>query len=161
MPFHKGHLHCVEKALEVCDRLYLILFINGVQEDGIIQSFAQRASGGEYGWLKLTPEERWKTVQKVASQYNGRVIPLCVDVATCRDENGGEDWSKETPLILDACKEGMFDVVFASEEAYRPYFAREYPNADYYVIDKERKEVPISATMVRNMKQNEAEGWIV
>ena len=161
MPFHKGHLHCVEKALEVCERLYLILFINGEQEDDIIQSFAQRASGGEYGWLKLTPAERWKTVQEVASHYNGRVIPLCVDVATCRDENGKEDWDKETPLVLNACKDGMFDVVFGSEEEYRPYFKKSYPSVGYHIIDKERTEVPISATKVRNMTKEEAKGWMI
>ena len=161
MPFHRGHLHCVEKALEVCDRLYLILFVNAEQEDGIIQSFAQRASGGEYGWLKLTPAERWKTVQKVASQYNGRVIPLCIDLANCRDEHGNENWEKETPLVLDACKEGLFDVVFGSEEEYRTYFNKAYPFADYYIIDKNRTEVPISATKVRSMNEDEAKGWII
>lgn len=161
MPFHKGHLHCVEKALEVCDKLYLILFYNGEQEEAIIQSFAQRASGGEYGWLKLTPDERWKTVQKVASQFNGRVIPLKVDVATCRDENGREDWDKETPLVLNACNQGRFDVVFGSEEEYCPYFKKSYPWAEYHIIDKERNEVPISATKIRNMNEEEAKGWMI
>ena len=88
MPFHKGHLYCVDEALKWCDRLYLILFVNGKDEDGIIQSYAQRASGGEYDWLKLMPDARWKKVQEVAARYNGRVIPLYVDVSSCRTEDG-------------------------------------------------------------------------
>ena len=161
MPFHKGHLHCLEKALELCERVYLILCVNGEQEDAIMQSFAQRGSGGGYDWLKLKPESRWETVQRVASQYNGRVIPVYADMATCRDANGKEDWDMETPIILNACKEGRFDAVFGSEEEYRPYFERAYPFATYCIIDPERNEVPISATMVRNMTEDEAKGWMI
>ena len=161
MPFHKGHLYCVDEALKWCDRLYLILFVNGKDEDGIIQSYAQRASGGEYDWLKLMPDARWKKVQEIAARYNGRVIPLYVDVSSCRTEDGKEDWEAETPLVLNACTEGMFDVVFGSEESYRSYFEKAYPQATFHIIDPKRNTVPISATKVRNMTEEEAKGWMV
>ena len=32
MPFHKGHLHCVEVASSMCDKLYVILFHGSDQE---------------------------------------------------------------------------------------------------------------------------------
>ena len=120
MPFHKGHLYCVDEALKWCDRLYLILFVNGKDEDGIIQSYAP-----------------------------------------CRTEDGKEDWEAETPLVLNACTEGMFDVIFGSEESYRSYFEKAYPQATFHIIDPKRNIVPISATKVRNMTEEEAKGWMV
>jgi HTH-type transcriptional repressor of NAD biosynthesis genes len=65
----------------------------------------------------------------------------------------------ETPLVLNAC--GKLDAVFGSEPDYGDYFKRAYPGAEYVQIDVERKSVPISATMIRNMKNSkEVEKWV-
>ena len=66
----------------------------------------------------------------------------------------------ETPLVSNAC--GKLDAVFGSERDYGEYFKRAYPGAEYVQIDVERKNVPISATMIRNMKSSkERKKWII
>ena len=32
MPFHIGHLHCIEEAAKQCDTLYVLIFHGGDQE---------------------------------------------------------------------------------------------------------------------------------
>lgn len=161
MPFHKGHLYCVEQALTYCDRLYLILCANGTQEDNILHEVAQRASCGGYDWMDLRPDKRWKTVKQVAEKFNGRVIPIYCDLKDCRFPDGTEDWDAETPIILNACKE-RFDYVFGSEPSYTDYFKRAYPWAQYIQIDANRSAVNISATKIRNMTtEAERKEWEV
>ena len=38
MPFHKGHLHCVEIASKQCEKLYVILFHGNDQELEILKT---------------------------------------------------------------------------------------------------------------------------
>lgn len=149
MPFHKGHLHCLEVAVSMCDKVWLALFVGGLGEE-LIRSEDDREM--------LAPEARWDAVRRVAAMYDN-VTPVMVDVSRCRLENGCEDWDAETPLVLDAM--GHFDAVFGSETSYAFYFERAYPWADYVVVDEKRETVPISATMVRAMEESEATKWIV
>lgn len=149
MPMHVGHVHCLERAIEMCDTVYLILFTNGNQEQKI-------ASDDHRDMLSIA--SRIQQLYRVAGQYDC-VIPLVIDVSSCRKEDGSEDWDKETPLVLNTC--GKFDAVFGSEPSYAPYFARAYPWADYVIVDTGRTEVPVSATEIRNMNEEEAKKWIV
>lgn len=160
MPFHKGHLHCVEEALKYCEKLYLIVFVNGEQEQQIMYSLANRQSGGGYEWMDFLPEHRFEKVKEIAARYPDRVIPLMIDVGECRHDDGTENWDMETPLVLEACKE-PFTIVFGSEESYSEYFSKAYHWAKYQIIDTDRKQVPISATKIRNMTEEEAKEWIV
>lgn len=36
IPFHKGHLFCLDRAAQECDKVYLLMFINGDQELDIL-----------------------------------------------------------------------------------------------------------------------------
>ena len=107
-------------------------------------------------------ESRWNKVQEVADRFNN-VYPVHIDVSECILPDGREDWDAETPLVLAATDTKRFDAIFGSEPvAYAPYFERAYPQADYIIVDAERKIVPISATMIRNeMTEEEAKKWIV
>lgn len=150
MPMHAGHMYCVRKASELCEKVYLILFYGGNQEDEILaeddREFLQLAS-------------RMTQVRKAAAEFDN-VAPLFINVSSCRKENGEEDWDAETPLVLSAC--GHFDAVFGSEPGYAPYFKRAYPWADYVMVDNARTDVPISATKIREMKdREEIQKWIV
>ena len=82
-----------------------------------------------------------------------------IDVANCKLPNGEEDWDAETPLVNKVC--GHLDAVYGSEPSYAPYFKRAYPDAIYRCLDPERKELNISATMVRNMNKEERKEWMV
>lgn len=150
MPLHRGHLYCLQKASELCEKVYLILFYGGNQEDGIIAS-----DDREF----LHVANRMSQTRKAAAMFDN-VTPLFINVSKCRKPDGTEDWDMETPLVLEAC--GRFDAVFGSEPGYAPYFSRAYPWAEYVIVDAARREVPISATKIRNMESmEEARAWIV
>lgn len=149
MPFHKGHLHCVEIASKQCETLYVLLFHGGDQEIEILKT-------RDEDWLK--PENRLERIKKACKKFkNVKVFP--VDITKCKFEDGTEDWDMETELVLNIC--GDLDAVYGSEPEYASYFKRAYPNAVYELIDVDRKEVPISGTMIRQMSKEERELWII
>ncbi len=149
MPFHKGHLYCVEFASKQCEILYVLLFHGGDQEIEILKTRHEE-------WLQ--PENRLKRIKKACKKFkNVKVVP--VDITKCKFEDGTEDWDKETQLVLDIC--GPLDAVYGSEPAYTDYFARAYPKAKYEMIDVDRKIVPISGTMIRAMSEEERKKWII
>jgi len=150
MPMHVGHLHCLETASKLCDKVFLILFFGGNQEDEIIAK-----DDREF----LLVSARMAQTLKAAAMFDN-VTPLFIDVSKCRNPDGSENWDAETPLVLEAC--GKFDAVFGSEPSYAPYFERAYPWADYVMVDNAREAVPISATKIREMNSmEEMSKWIV
>lgn len=153
-PMHKGHLHCVDFALTKCEKLYLILFSGGTDENRIENS--ETTLSRNY----LSLENRKAQLQRVAEMYDGRVIPVVCDISACRYPDGSEDWEAETPIVLAACPE-RFTAVFGSEPSYAEYFKNAYPWADYIMVDNDRADVPISATKVRAMNDEEAKKWII
>ena len=38
MPLHKGHLYCIDVAASQCDRVVVIMFINGDEEIEILKT---------------------------------------------------------------------------------------------------------------------------
>lgn len=150
MPFHKGHLYCVEEAAKLCDTLYVILFHGGAQELEILE----HKKNEKY----LTAEDRWKHVKSGCKHIKNAVV-IDIDTTECKHSDGSENWEMETPLVENAC--GKLDVVFGSEVEYKNYFKKAFPNADYVMIDNERKVVPISATMIREMTEEQRKEWIV
>ena len=77
----------------------------------------------------------------------------------CKYDDGTENWDMETDLVLDIC--GPLDAVYGSEPEYADYFRRAYPKAVYEIVDTDRKHVPISATKIRSMNEEERKKWIV
>ena len=149
MPMHKGHLHCLEVASDMCEYVYLVMFVGGKQEEEILANDTREF---------LSYEERVDQLHRVAYMFDN-VFPVVLDISDCRFENGEEDWDAETPIVL--WELGHFDAVFGSEPSYADYFKRAYPWADYILVDPERKEVPISSTAVRNMGEEERKEWII
>lgn len=150
MPFHKGHLHCLDVAAQECEKVHLILFINGIQEKEIINAMPDDKD--------LLVENRLKQCYKVAANYPNVVVDV-IDVGTCLLPDGSEDWDAETPMVDEVC--GHLDAVYGSEPSYAAYFKRAYPDAVYRCLDPERKEINISATMVRKMNNDERKEWMV
>lgn len=141
MPYHVGHLYCLETASRLCGHVWQILMAGCVEEEEILRSLpeAQREA--------LSPERRFQRM-KAAGERLGNVETLFMDISGCRTPDGQEDWDAETPLVLQAC--GRFDAVFGSEPGYAPYFARAYPWATYIQVDPPRVHYPISGTRIRN-----------
>ena len=151
-PLHKGHALCISVALALCETVHVILFVNGDGELEILQH--DTTIPRKY----LTIESRIEQVKKLANG-NPRIKFHLIDVLNCKKPDGTEDWDAETPLVLDCC--GKFDAVFSSELSYDAYFKSAYPWATHVLVDVERRKVPISATMVRDMTEEEALSWII
>ena len=150
MPFHKGHLHCVEVASSMCEKLYVILFYGSDQEIEILKTRKEE-------WL--TVKSREEHMKKACEKFKN-VIVISIDVTKCKNEDGSENWDKETNLVLDTC--GHLDAVFGSEVEYSDYYSRAYPDAVYEIIDVDRNACPISGTKIREMKDDEErKKWIV
>ena len=150
IPMHKGHLKCLDTAARECERVYLILFYGGDQEKLILRNQPNDTDL----WL----ENRIEQLFRAAYRFKN-VTPIVLDISGCRLPNGEEDWDAETPLVNEVC--GHLDAVYGSEPSYAPYFKRAYPDAVYRCLDPERKELNISATMVRNMNKEERKEWMV
>lgn len=181
LPFHIGHAYAAIKALESCDVLYLILFHGGEREEEI------QKNKDEYPLPDcfFSPLSRLKQLCDFSDVYyvkehNKIIIPVKIDISKCRYPNGKENWDAETPLVIEkitalnenltfngasirngAFNQGQpFDYVYSSEPSYSDYFKRAYPFAKHIIIDMERKAVPISATMIRNMDAETAKKYI-
>ena len=151
MPYHLGHLYCLETASRMCDEVYQILMTGSVDEERILAG--KTAVSGSM----LDPGSRFDAM-KAAGDRLGNVRTICLDISRCRTPEGEEDWDAETPLVLEAC--GHFDAVFSSEESYGAYFSRAYPWAEHVLVDPPRIIVPISGTLIRNMDMERAERWL-
>ena len=150
MPFHKGHLHCVEEAAKLCDTLYVILFHGGAQELQILKDRPNEKF--------LTFEDRIKHTKEGCKHVKNAIV-TDIDVTECKNPDGTENWDMETHLVLEKC--GHLDAVFSSETGDVDYYNRAYPDAECILIDVERNEVPISATMIRAMNEEERKKWII
>ena len=153
IPLHKGHSLCISVALSLCDVVHVILFINGDGELDILKHKKYKLPK-KY----LSVDYRVKQIKKLIGN-NHRIKLHVVDVMNCKKPDGTEDWDAETPLVLEAC--GPFQAVFSSEPSYDDYFKSAYPWAKHIIVDANRKIYPISATMIRNMTEKEAEEWII
>ena len=151
LPYHRGHLYCLETASRLCDVVYQILMTGGVDEERIL------AADTALDRALLSPGARFNAM-RAAGERLGNVRTIWMDISGCRAPDGSEDWDAETPLVLAAC--GHFDAVFGSEPSYGAYFSRAYPWAEYVLVDPPRHVVPISGTRVRAMDAAHAKEWM-
>ena len=154
MPLHKGHEYCIRTACRECERVYLILFHGGVDEERIMAETPEP-------WLSV--ESRMAQLKKVSEKYKdlAEVIPCEIDISGLKDLEGDAEWDAETPLVR-AIVGDKLDAVYGSEEAYGEYFKRAYPEAVHRLVDTGRTKYPISGTLIRKMKdKGEREKWMV
>ncbi len=151
LPYHKGHLFCLETASAMCEKVWQILTAGGVDEEAFLRNTAPEDRE------MFSARRRFERME-AAGKRLGNVETILLDISSCRTPDGQEDWDAETPLILQRC--GRFDAVFGSEPSYAAYFSRAYPWADYILVDPERKHYPVSGTAIRSGKEA-ADLWIV
>ena len=151
MPLHKGHNYCIEKASKECEIVYVILFYGCADEQKVFEKHEE-----EY----LSVKSRESRIINIAKQYKN-VLPVMIDVSTCRLPNGKEDWDAETPLARNVVGDKL-DAVYSSEPSYDDYFHKAYPEAVHRLVDVKRIHFPITGEKIRNMKDlKERELWIV
>jgi len=150
LPMHKGHLYCIDVAARMCNRVIVILFTGGDDEEKVLSESNDK---------ELQLAERIKQVDRVCSMYKNVEFHV-IDTHECRLPDGSEDWDAETPLVRRYVPK--MDYVFSSEPVYGEYFSRAYPEAKHIIVDAERKTYPISSTMIRAMKTMEDKSkWMV
>lgn len=153
LPFHKGHLYCIDYAAALCETLYVIMFYGGAEEENILANKAYTVSPE-----LLSAESRIRCMEKACGYYDN-VNFIAIDISNLRNPDGTDDWDAETGLVLEAC--GHFDAVFSgSDPQYKEYFDRAYPWAEFCLIDPDRTHYPISGTMIRAMNEMEAVKWL-
>ena len=153
MPMHKGHEYCVETAAKECETVYVILFHGGEEEEMILKEKPE-------GWL--LPKARMEQIRKVCEKYgsSAKMVPAEVDCGKLREIYGDDTWDAETPMVREIVGEKL-DAVYSSEEAYGGYFRRAYPEAKLRFVDVKRETFPVSGTLVRGMKKEDREKWMV
>lgn len=154
LPFHKGHRYCVEFAAKECEKVYVILFWGGAEEERIYK---------EQPEIWLSVEKRKKQMLKIceeAGQY-AEIIPAMIDITHLRLEDGSDDWEAETPLVRELLG-NQLDAVYSSEISYGKYFSEAYPEAEHRLVDIKRIHYPISGTDIRNMyDETERKKWMI
>ncbi len=147
---HKGHLYCIDVAAKQCDKVVVIMFINGEDEAAIRKTTDDPC---------FDVRSRVAQLERVCSLYNNVEYHI-IDDSDLFGEDGTTDWDLETPLVRRFVPK--MDFVYSSEPSYGEYFSRAYPEAVHVLVDVERKIVPISSTMIRAMELlKDKQQWMV
>ncbi|UVX30072.1 nicotinamide-nucleotide adenylyltransferase [Klebsiella phage VLCpiM5a] len=138
-PLTRGHVEFIRQAAQQVSKLYLFL------------SFDQKFVDSQPEWirpkLKLTDRLRdlWDIVEDEG--LDNVEVDYVDETYIPGYPEGGAAYAK---LIRDKQPFVKYDFAFSSEPEYESYFNEFFPEAKHIVVDAERKDVPISATMVRS-----------
>ena len=150
LPMHKGHLYCIDTAAKQCDKVIVIMFINGDDELRVLKEMKDSM---------LEVSSRIKQVKKVCALYPNVEFHV-IDVLNVKLPDGTEDWDGETPLVRQFVPK--MDFVYSSEPSYGEYFSRAYPEATHVLVDPKRETYPISSTMIRAMELlDDRKKWMI
>lgn len=150
LPMHKGHLYCIDTATKQCDKVIVIMFINGDDELRVLKEMKDPM---------LEVSSRIEQVKKVCALYPNVEFHV-IDVLNVKLPDGTEDWDGETPLVRQFVPK--MDFVYSSEPSYGEYFSRAYPEATHVLVDPKRETYPISSTMIRAMELlDDRKKWMI
>ena len=150
LPMHKGHLYCIDTAAKQCDKVIVIMFINGDDELRVLKEMRDPM---------LEVSSRIEQVKKVCALYPNVEFHV-IDVLNVKLPDGTEDWDGETPLVRQFVPK--MDFVYSSEPSYGEYFSRAYPEATHVLVDPKRETYPISSTMIRAMELlDDRKKWMI
>lgn len=138
-PIHNGHVAMMEKARQLVDELHIIVSHDEAYERNHLWKTAKRKGHEQPSYI-----DRYRWWCEIVKEYPN------VHVHTVRELQTGkeEDWAKGAEGIREVIGKPI-DKVFSSEPSYDKYFSKLYPEAEHVVLDVEREEVNISATMIR------------
>lgn len=150
MPLHKGHLYCIDTAAKQCDKVIVVMFINGDEEIEIMKSYNDK---------ELQVDSRTDQLRRVCEFYDNVKFEI-IDDAYCRTPEGANDWWMETAIIRKWIP--VMNYVYSSESSYDKFFREAYPEAKHIIVDEKRIIYPISGTMIRAMRiLEEKQKWMV
>lgn len=136
-PPHRGHLNAIFKAACQCEKLYVVVSYRREDDEKLF-------AGLPFKTPTLKERAKWLSIELQGFDHI-KVIML--------DEEGIPSyplgWRLWSFRLAQVVPEHI-DVIFGSEPSYTEGYTKYFPEADYVIIDSERSEFPISATMVRN-----------
>lgn len=144
IPIHVGHVYAMIYASTMVNELHVIV---SYDEDYEREHYYKDAK------IPFIPHEIrvrwWRQITKD--------MPF-VHVHSVYEPQTGQfsDWELGAERIKAVVGKPI-DTVFSSEESYGTYFEKLYPSAEHIVIDPQRKNYNISATMIR--KEGAMEHW--
>ena len=148
IPFHKGHMNFIKKALELVDKLYVVICFEKYRDDDLIK----KSTLPKY----ISESDRYNFI------FNEFKNEPRIEILTLREEgisyypNGWKDWANRVTSMLKANNiyiNSVFTNEIQDKENYLNYFTdREVfsQELDVHLIDKERMQVNVSATKIRN-----------
>ena len=80
----------------MCEKVHLILFVGGEGEEKAML----KKTGVDKDFLSV--ENRVKRIKHWISEHpeGNRIIFHVIDISKCRNEDGSENWTLETPLVI-------------------------------------------------------------
>lgn len=135
LPFHSGHEYAIREAAKQVDKLYVVLSSSVVRDQEICERDGCKyiPAATRMSWMGMT----------FKNDAN-------IEIINVEDHDGDSDynWDSGADLIKNAIKENI-DCVFSSEPEYGQHFKKNFPHAKHVVLDPDRTNHPISATMIR------------
>ena len=139
----------MEYVSRECERFAVVLFYNGIAEREIIKSDIVISKGS------LGVDSRIAEMRRFISGF-GNIDFLSLDCDVIYDSFSNlETWDAEPPFVKAIAHD--MDAVYSSEPSYDNYFKRAYPDAEHVLVDPPRMIVPISATQIRAMSDEDGE----
>lgn len=135
LPFHQGHIHVVMKAMDMVDKLYVVLSSSEIRD---------RKTCTDDGIKYMPKEVRMSWLGEFAAEYEN-IFVVNVDDDWSEKEY---DWEEGANMIKVSIPEEITHV-FGSEPEYYTHHKHNFPRAEYIVVDENREAVPISATDIR------------
>lgn len=129
LPFHNGHKALIDFALSKCEFLYVVICASN-QENIDVELRAT--------WIKQT-YLNIPNIKIIQVEYNEEILPSTSKTSI----DASRAWSEKFLEVLP-----QIDLIITSEE-YGKYVA-DFMDIVHLPFDKQRNNVPISATQIRN-----------
>lgn len=136
-PLHLGHINMVIKASALVDTLHVVLSYDQKFNDTLEDSVSE----------PLTKANRHLALLETFKDFDNIIVSV-IDESAVPGYPEGEVMF--TNMLKKKTRTLHFDKVFTSEPSYDKYLKDNFPDSEHIVVDANRDEVTISATMIRD-----------
>ena len=135
-PAHKGHKFAIEKAVQSCDQLFLIVCDCTPVHKALCEKtnfpYVDLKTKTDFFKKEFAGNDKIKILS--LSENNIPTMPF-----------GWKEWTDAIKALVDK----KIDVIFGSEKSYEEYYRQYMPESKYVLQDQKRKNVHISSTLIR------------
>lgn len=138
-PLTLGHINLINIAAMECKNLTVVLCFNS--------NFLEKQNQRDKKVLTLRNRLYW--LKKTYSSYKNISIKFIDETNIPAYPNGWQEYANLLRGVFGGeIKKGT--VIFSSENEYDENYKKYLPETVHQVVDNDRKDIPISATMIRN-----------